>query len=63
MVEYPQINQSDIYHINKMKDKKQDISIDAKKAFDKNWTPIYDKNSQQSGHRGNTPQHIKDHIW
>ena len=38
------------------------ISIDAEKAFDKNSTPIYDKNSPESGDRANLPQHNKGHI-
>ena len=37
-------------------------SIDAEKAFDKNSTPIYDKNAPESRHRGNLPQHNKGHI-
>ena len=51
-----------LHHINKMEDKNHMIiSIDAEKAFDKT-TPIYDKNSPESGHRGNLPQHNKGHI-
>ena len=38
------------------------ILIDAGKASDKNSTPIYDKNSSESGQRGNLPQHNKGHI-
>ena len=38
------------------------ISIDAEKAFDK-IQHIYDKNSPESRHRGNSPQHNKGHIW
>ena len=37
------------------------ISIDAGKTS-QNSTPIYDKNSPESGHRGNIPQHNKSHI-
>ena len=37
------------------------ISIDAGKTS-QNSTPIYDKNSPESGHRGNLLQHNKDHI-
>ena len=52
-----------IHYINKMKDKNHMIIlIDVEKAFDKNPAPIYDKNSQQSGNRGITPQHNKGHI-
>ena len=53
-----------IHHINKMTDKNHMIiSIDAEKAFDKTQHPfvikiINDKN-QQSGSRGNIPQHNK----
>ena len=38
------------------------ISIDAGKAFDKIQHPFMIKNSPESGHRGNLPQHNKDHI-
>ena len=39
------------------------ISIDAENANEKNSTSIHDKKqSQQSGHRRNTPQHSKGHI-
>ena len=37
-----------IEHIDEIKDKIVVMSIDAKKAFEKNSTSIYDKNSQQS---------------
>ena len=47
-----------IHHINKLKDKNHMlISVDAEK-LSTNSTPIYDKkNSPESGHRGNLPQH------
>ena len=49
-----------IHHINKLKNKNHMIiSIDAEKAFEKNSTPIYDKNYPESGHRGSPPQKIK----
>ena len=52
-----------IYHINKLKDKiHMIISIDSEKAFDKIQTPIYDKNSPESRHRRDIPQHNKSHI-
>ena len=52
-----------IYHINKLKNKNyMIISIDAEKAFDKIQHLIYDKNSPESEHRGNLPQHKKGHI-
>ena len=38
------------------------ISVDVEKAFDKTQHPFMIKNSQQSGHRGNVPQHNKDSI-
>ena len=46
-----------IHHINKRKVKNHMIiSIDAEKAFDKVQHPsIHDKNSYQSGYRGNIP--------
>ena len=39
-------------------------SIDAEKAFAKTQHPsmIFKKNSPESGHRGNLPQHNKGHI-
>ena len=52
-----------IHHVNKLKDKKHIIiSIDAEKAFEKNSTPSYDKNSPESRHRENLSQHNKGHI-
>ena len=52
-----------IHHINKLKDKNHMIiSIDAEKAFDKNSTSIYDKNSPESRNRRNIPQHNKSYI-
>ena len=51
-----------IHHIKILKDKNHVIiSIDAEKAF-YNSTPIYDKNSLESRHRGKLPQHNKGHI-
>ena len=49
----------------KMKDKNHMIiSIDTEKAFKKKKhpAPFYDKNSQQSGNRGNTPKHNKGRM-
>ena len=52
-----------IHHINKLKDKNHMIiSTEAEKAFDKIKKPIYDKNSPESRHRRNIPQHNKSHI-
>ena len=52
-----------IHHKNKSKDKNHMIiSIDAEKAFDKIQHPFMIKNFQQSGNRGNIPQHNKGHI-
>ena len=54
-----------IYHINKLKDKNHMIiSIDAEKAFDKIQHPfmIKKKNSPESRHRRNIPQHNKSYI-
>ena len=60
MVQHPQI--SVIHHSNKLKNKNHlIISADAKKASDK--IQNYDKNSQQSGYRGNKPQHNKGYIY
>ena len=51
-----------IHHVNKLKNKNHMIiSIDAK-SFGQNSKPIYDKNSPESGHRGNIPEHNKGHI-
>ena len=50
-----------IHHINKLKNKNHMIiSIDEEKAFDKIQLPFMIKNSPDSGHRGNIPQHNKD---
>ena len=38
------------------------LSIDAEKAFDKNPTPISDKNPAESGQGENLPQHHEGHI-
>jgi len=38
------------------------ISVDAEKAFDKIQHPFMIKNSPESGHRGNTAQHHKNHT-
>ena len=49
-----------IHHLNKLKDKSHMIiSIDAEKAFDKIQHPfmIKKKNSSESRHRQNIPQH------
>ena len=52
-----------IHHINKLKKKNHMIiSIDAKKALDKIQHRFMIKNSPESGHRGNLPQHNKGHI-
>ena len=32
------------------------------KIFSQNSTPVSDKNSPESGHRGNLPQHNKGHL-
>ena len=51
-----------INHIDKLKDKNHTIiSIDAEKALTK-YNTIYDKNSRESRHRGNLPQHNKGYI-
>ena len=51
-----------IHCINKLKNKSHMIiSIDAEN-FLQNSTSIYDKNSQESGHRGNLSLHNKGHI-
>ena len=51
-----------IHHINKLKHKIYTIiSIDEEKAFDKIQHRFMIK-TQESGHRGNLPQHNKGHI-
>ena len=37
-------------------------TTDAKKSFQQNSTSIYNKNSPESGHRGDIPQNNKGHI-
>ena len=52
-----------IHHIDKLKDKNpMIISIDAEKSFQKIQHPFMIKNSPESGHRGNLPQHNKARI-
>ena len=54
-----------IHHINKLKDKNHVIiSIGAEKAFDKiqHLFMIKKKNSTESRHRRNIPQHNKNYI-
>ena len=52
-----------IYHIDKLKNKSHIIiPIDAEKAFVKIQHPFMIKNSPESGHRGNLPQHNKGCI-
>ena len=53
-----------IYHINRLKNKNHIIiSVDAEKIFDKVQHPfMIKKNSPESGHRGNLPQHFKGHL-
>ena len=61
ILQYMQINV--IHHINKLKNKNcMVISIDSEKAFDKIQHPFMIKNSPESGHRGNLPQHNKGRI-
>ena len=50
-----------IYHINKTEKNHRIILIEEEKALDKN-SIFCDKNSQQTGHRGNLLQQNKDHI-
>ena len=46
------------YHVSKLKDKNHKIiSLDADIFFLQNPTPIDDKNSPESKHRGNIPQY------
>ena len=62
MVQYLHINHCDT-HLNKRKDKNHIIiSIEAEKAFDKIQHLLHDKNSHQSGYRGNISQHNKGHL-
>ena len=51
------------HHINKLEDKNHMIiSIDADEAFDNIQHPFMIETLQKNGHRGNLPQHSKDHI-
>ena len=53
-----------IHHINKLKEKNHMIiSIDAEKPFNKIQHPFMIKNSPESRHRGNLPQHNKGLKW
>ena len=53
-----------IHHINKLKKKNHMIlSIDEERASDKIQHPFIIKNSPESRHRGNLPQHNKGYIW
>ena len=52
-----------IHNIHKSKDKNHMIiTIDGEKAFDKIQHPFMIKNSLESRHRRNIPQHNKIHI-
>ena len=52
-----------IHHINKLTDENHMIiTIDAEKAFDKIQHIFMIKNSPESRHRRNIPQHNKSHI-
>ena len=52
-----------IHHINKLKNRNHMIiSIDTEKAFDKIQHHLWQKDSPESGHRGNLPQHKQGHI-
>ena len=52
-----------IHHINKLKNRNHMIiSIDTEKAFDKIQHHLWQKDSPESGHRGNLPQHKQAHI-
>ena len=53
-----------IDYINKPKNKNNMIiSLMQKKRLWPKSTPIYDKNSPESGHGGNLPQHNGGHLW
>ena len=52
-----------IHHINKLKEKKPYNHLNrCRKIFQQNSAHICDKNSPESEHRGNLPQHNKGHI-
>ena len=52
-----------IHHIKKLKNKNHMIiSKHAEKALDKIHHPFMTKNSSETGHRGNIPQHKKGNI-
>ena len=49
-LQYMQIYQCDIYHINKLREKNHKIiSTDGEKAFEKTSVPIYDKTLKKIG--------------
>ena len=57
-----QINQCDTPYQQIERKSHMIISIDAEKAFDKIQHPFMIETLQKNGHRGNLPQHSKDHI-
>ena len=62
LIQHLQINKCDLPH-KKLKYKNHMIIvINVEKALDKIQHLNYDKNSQQSGIRGNIPKHNKGHI-
>ena len=50
-----------ICHINRLKKNRMIIPMNAEKGFDK-IQPIHDKNSQQTGNRGELPQPDREHL-
>ena len=52
-----------IHHINKSKNKNHMIISEEQKKSSWQNSTSNDKNSPESGHRGNIPQHNKGHIW
>ena len=56
-------NQCDTPYEQIEEEKPYDHFNRCRKSFWQNSTPIYDKNSPESGHRGNLPQYNIGHIW
>ena len=63
LVQYLKINKYDTLHKQNEREKSCGRMNRCRKSIWQNPTPIYNKTSQRSENRGNTPQHNKGHIW
>ena len=62
MVQQMQINQCDIRHQQKKRQKTHDHLNRCRKTSDKIQHPIHFKNPYESGYKGNTSQYNKSHL-